>query len=141
MKISTLTLGESEETFVLKFKLLLKKVGINAQKFKHFKFSEDILAFYQKNPKEVSICFIDVNLQGLISIVKLINELKLLNKNIYVGIISSSDGAIAQSAAKATGADFFMKKSGSFQDLEKRMKKFKTDFVINIPKSNFYIYE
>jgi len=145
MKISTITLGEAEDTFVLKFKLMLKKVGISTQSFKHFKTTEDALTFYSGHEMidtgKYSICFIDVNLKGLITVVDLVNQLKALHGKVYLGIISNSGGIIAQNAASRTGANFFMTKNGDYEELANNLKRIKVDFIMNVPPESFKIYE
>ena len=141
MKISTITLAETEEIFVFKFKILLKKSGINTQKFKHFKTSEDALDFYKSPLKETSICFIDVNLKGMISVVDLISKLKNIVNGLQIGIISNSGGIVAHNVAKSAGANFFMSKEGNYDEMEKKINQFKFDFMINDPQEKFYIYE
>lgn len=141
MEIATIVLAEKEETFVLKFKLLLKRVGINTQYFKHFKTTDETWDYIVKDISNFPLCFIDVNLSGILTTTDLISNIKKLNKDIKIGIISRADSQIAYVTVKKIGADFFMSKNGSYQDLERRLNNFKNDFYLNTPTSDFYLYE
>ena len=61
-KVTNIIIIEDERSFVMRFKLIMQKVGILMQGFKHFTNSEDAIRYYHQVQPE--IVFLDINLKG-----------------------------------------------------------------------------
>lgn len=139
--IPTIYILEDEETFILRFKLILQKIGISTQEFRPFKSVEALRAeIEQKLP---DVLFIDLMLKNLEETgFKILKELKQkYNGHLIIGIISNSDDIEHIKKASDIGAKFYIVKNGSIDKFQDRLKSFNEDFIktTNLPKT-FKIY-
>lgn len=128
-KITNIIIIEDERSFVMRFKLIMQKVGILMQGFKHFTNSEDAIAYYRE--KQPEIVFLDLNLKG--SPKNGMEVLEYLKKNLKasgkIGIISTSDNQKEIDQCKALDGNFYIVKTGRIGEFEARLRDFKKHFI------------
>jgi len=127
----TLLICEDENTFVLRFKLILQRVGISTQEFYHcYNAKEAITSFQKLSP---DIVFLDINLKGSQKDgFEILTDLRNMLKNTCkIGIISTSSFEVEIEKAKQLSANFYIVKTGDLKVFSKRMENFKKMFIDN----------
>ena len=128
-KVTNIIIIEDERSFVMRFKLIMQKVGILMQGFKHFTNSEDAIRYYHQVQPE--IVFLDINLKG--SPRDGMEVLEYLKKDVKaggkIGIISTSDNAHEIERCKALDGNFYIVKTGRINVFESRLRAFKKHFI------------
>lgn len=129
---------EEEETFVLRFKIILQKVGISIQEFISFRNEVDLINRIEDDFPDV--VFIDLSEKDINKGFLILHQIKQkYNGKLKVGIISSSEDILNIKKASDLGARFYVVKTGNINLFSDRVKKFKQDFLENDVK-NFMIY-
>jgi len=131
---------EDEETFILRFKIILQKIGISTQEFRPFKQGQHLIDFMQKEYPD--IVFIDLTLKEnerdgfeILTHVK-----QKYNGKLKAGIISSSEDIEDIKRAADAGARFYIVKTGNINVFSDRLTQFKKDFLEKDTKK-FVIYK
>lgn len=129
---------EAEETFVLRFKIILQKVGISIQEFISFRNEIDLITRIEEHFPD--IVFIDLSEKDVNKGFLILHQIKQkYNGKLKVGIISSSEDILNIKKASDLGARFYVVKTGNINLFSERIKKLKQDFLENDTKS-FMIY-
>lgn len=122
-------IAEDEKSFVMRFKLILRKVGIPVQRFHHFSNSREAIEhFHAVNPE---IVFLDLNIKGSpLDGLDILKELRSsVTGNTRIGIISTSDNATEIQRCEDLGGNFYIVKTGRISEFEKRMRLFKERYI------------
>lgn len=125
----SIIIAEDEKSFVMRFKLILRKVGIPVQRFHHFSNSEEAIQYFFKG--EPQIVFLDLNIKGSAKNgLDMLRELRTSAKpDTRIGIISTSDNEQEIQRCQDLGGNFYIVKTGRITDFETRMRVFKERYI------------
>lgn len=124
---------DDESSFILRFQIVTKRVGIPMEEFHWYKNSQDFLYEYHgfRGNGANNIVFLDINMRSFgANGFEVLREMRSVsNGDPIISIITSSAVRSEVTRAKLLKADAYIVKSGHLDTFEDRIRRFKEQFI------------